>query len=159
MRRTLWALASTGLAGLACGETTGPVAALCATRHGAEACADRAEYGPGDFVRVRVRNASAATLYLDGCATKIVGKTSRSVPFEAVYDPSLRCGQNATQADIVAAMSELAPGETRQETLQLAPFAFQGFYRVNLWILDAAGALIAPDPAVTGTFRVSPSAS
>ena len=89
---------------------------------------------------------------------KLVGKTDRAAEFEAVFEPQGRCGPGATLADIVANMVELAPGESFEDGIQIISFAFQGFYRVNVWILNADGTLAANTPAFSATFLVFPSA-
>lgn len=143
----------------ACGaETTGPSPALCRVQSGAEVCVDRSEYRPTDFVRITVRNVGSVSIFKDGCATKLVGKTSRAADFEASFDPQLRCGAGATAADVIANSVEILPGATFEESLQLVSFAFQGFYRVNVWIVDSNGELASALPAISPTFDVFPSA-
>jgi len=119
---------------------------------------DRSQYSPSDVIRVRVRNVGSASIFKDGCSIKIVGKTSEQVDFEEVFDPRLRCGAGATAADVIANMVEILPGDTAEETLQLVSFAFQGFYRINVWIVGADGELVSQMPAVSPTFDVFPSA-
>lgn len=140
------------------GEMTGPSAALCRVQSGAEVCVDRSQYSPTDFVRITVRNVGSAPIFKDGCATKLVGKTSRTADFEQSFDPQIRCGAGATPADVIANSVEILPGATFEESLQIISFAFQGFYRVNVWIVDSNGELAAPLPAISPTFDVFPSA-
>ncbi len=144
----------------ACGsEITEPGTSLCATRNGVEVCVAGAQYSPGDLVRFTVRNMSGAPIYKDSCSTKLVGTTGVDGSFDEVFDPTLRCGSNAGVQDIVANMIELAPSEENSDSLQLVSFAFQGYYRVNVWIVDADGALVSSTPAISGTFDVFPSAN
>ncbi|WP_420441846.1 hypothetical protein [Candidatus Palauibacter sp.] len=145
---------------LSCGEdATGPTASLCATQHGLEVCVDRPEYGPSGSIAVTTRNVSGAPVFKDSCATKAVGVTNLEVEFEALYNPRLHCGPAVEKADIVERMVELDPGESATETLRLTSFAFQGWYRVNVWILDSEGNLAVETPATSGIFRVFPSVS
>jgi len=157
LRLSLIVALSSGLTG--CGSpSTGPGGQQCDTQAGVEVCAERSQYSPTDIVRFTVRNRGFAPIYMDACSTKPVGVTSLSNEFEAVFNPTLRCGAGATTADVVANMVEIPPGEMSQATVQIVSFAFQGFYRVNVWIVDAEGMLVPPAPAVSGIFEVFPSA-
>lgn len=142
---------------LSCGETaTGPEASLCDIRHGVEVCVDRAEYERTERVSVTTRNASSDPIFKDGCGTKMVGVTSLGRPFEEVYLPTLRCGRDVTPAVVRANMVRIDPGASFVEELTFHAFAFQGYYRVNMWILDEEGRLAADTPAPSGIFRVYP---
>ncbi len=143
---------------VSCGEdVTGPLAELCATRHGAEVCANRAEYQRTQPVTFTTRNVSSRPIFKDACSTKLVGVTSLSREFEEEYNPRLRCGSGATAADVRANMVRLESGESFEESLTLPTFAFQGYYRANVWILDEQGERVAETPAFSGIFRVFPS--
>ena len=104
-----------------------------------------------------VRNTTAAPIYKDNCSLKPVGVTRREIPFEEVFNPSLFCAPG-TPADIIANMTEIAPGETMTDTFQISAFAFQGFYRLNVWIVESDGTLAHPVPSHSGIFEVFPSA-
>lgn len=140
-------------------SATAPGARPCATRDGIEICADRSEYRPGATVTLTLTNGGAAPVFVDDCSVDIVGKTSREVPFDEDYDPTLRCGQDVTPAEIVSRLIELPPGTAVTASYSLATFAFQGFYRVNVWIVDATGARTSTTPHYSGTFEVFPTAS
>ena len=143
---------------VSCGEElTGPSAELCATQHGAQVCVDRAEYQRTEPVTITTRNVSSRPIFKDACSTKLVGVTSLSREFEEEYNPRLRCGRGATEADVRANMVRLESGASFEETLTLHSFAFQGYYRVNMWILDEQGERVAETPATSGIFRVFPS--
>lgn len=143
-----------------CGESpTGAGARACSTIDGIEVCADRSEYRPGDVISLTISNRGGETVFKDACSTEVVGKTSLSGAFEDDYDPTLHCGEDVTPADIAAAMIELPPGDAIVESQSLARFAFQGFYRVNVWILDGTGARISMTPFHSGTFEVFPTAN
>lgn len=143
---------------LSCGEdATGPAVSLCATRHGLEVCVDRHEYEPSESITVTSRNVSGARIFKDSCAIKPVGVTNLEVEFEAFYNPTLHCGREATRADIVEHMVALDPGGSTRETVTLPFFSFQGWYRVNVWLLDAEGNLAVDTPATSGIFQVFPS--
>lgn len=143
---------------LSCGEdATGPVGSLCATQHGLEVCVDRPEYEPRESIAVTSRNVSGAPIFKDSCATKAVGVTNLEVEFEEFYNPTLHCSRGATRADIVERMVALEPGDSTQDTVTVPFFAFQGWYRVNVWILDAEGNLAEETPAASGVFQIFPS--
>lgn len=138
---------------------TGSRALPCATVDNIEVCADRLEYRPGATISLTVTNRRSETVFKDACSTEIVGKTSQAVEFEVDYDPTLYCGEDVTLAEITALMVELPPGASIVESYTLARFAFQGFYRVNVWILDETGTPISTLPFHSGTFEVFPTAN
>ena len=143
----------------ACGDSAGPGdAGLCATSQGLEVCPDRGEYKPADDVTASVRNTGSEAVFADACSIKVVGVTSRTKEFATDYSPSIRCGADVDVAEIVENMVEIPPGQTRQLMLKIPTFAFQGFYRVNVWILDSMGERVSGLPAFSGTFDVFPSA-
>ena len=145
---------------VSCGDdATGPASMLCETRHGLEVCVDRAEYQRTDAIAVTTTNVSGSAILKDSCATKMVGVTDLQRDFEEVYNPRLHCGSEVTRADIVEHMVEILPGASFEETLRLSTFAFQGWYRVNVWILNAEGNLAVETPAISGTFRVFPASN
>ena len=145
---------------LSCGgDAAGPVGSLCATRHGAEVCANGPEYRPGQSVTVSTRNVSDRPIFRDVCATKLVGVTSRSTDFDETYSPRLRCGPDVSKARIVARMVEIEPDASFEESIVIGRGAFQGWYRVNVWILDSEGDRVGERPANTGIFQVFPSAN
>ncbi|MCY3700976.1 MAG: hypothetical protein OXH46_15260 [Gemmatimonadetes bacterium] len=158
MSRRLLMFLPAAVFAVSCGEdATGPVGSLCATQHGLEVCVDRPEYEPRESITVTTRNVSGARIFKDSCGTKPVGVTNLEVEFEAFYNPTLHCGRGATRADIVERMVELGPGDSTRETVTLPFFSFQGWYRVNVWLLDAEGNLAVDTPATSGIFQVFPS--
>ena len=158
MRITTLLIGCVLLAG--CGDSaTGPGASgLCATSQGLEVCADRTEYRPADEVSASLTNSTSGPMYVGGCSIKVVGKTSRAAQFETAYSPAARCGPDVDADEILANLVEIPAGETLVLPVPISPIAFQGYYRVNVWILDAAGHRVASLPAFSGTFEVFPSA-
>jgi hypothetical protein len=156
--RTPIALAALFFAACSDSPTGAGSAARCATTDGVEICTARAEYRPSDVVDIQIRNEGLETRYVDYCSVKIVGTTSRSAPFPEDYSPQVRCGSDWTQADIIANKIELPPGGTVQESQRIQSFAFQGYYRVNVWLVDENGDRIGETPSYSGTFEVFPSA-
>jgi hypothetical protein len=158
MRRTSLVLCA--VLANACGESVaGPNGdSLCATSQDLEVCADRREYSPAADLTASVRNVGAEGVFVDACSIKIVGKTSRTASFATDYSPSIQCGSDVDTAEIIANMVEVPAGQTRQLMIKIPTFAFQGFYRVNVWILDASGERVSGLPAFSGTFDVFPSA-
>jgi hypothetical protein len=144
----------------ACSETVaGPSDdSLCSTNQGLEVCADRREYSPADDLTASVRNAGTESVFVDACSIKVVGKTSRTAKFATDYSPSIQCGSDVDMTEIVASMVEVPAGQTRELMIKIPTFAFQGFYRVNVWILDASGERVSSLPVFSGTFDVFPSA-
>jgi len=143
---------------LSCGEdAVGPAPSHCDTRHGVEVCVDKLEYGRSEQLIVTTTNVSGSPIFRDSCAIKPTGVTNLSTDFDEVYNPRLHCGSDVTRAEIVERMLEIAPGASVDETLRFSMHAFQGWYRVNVWILDREGSLAFDTPAVSGIFRVYPS--
>lgn len=140
------------------GSPTDPSRLPCATVDGIEICADRSEYAPGATISLTITNRRSQTVFKDACSTEVVGKTSPSAAFEVDYDPTLFCGEDVTLAEIAALMIEMAPGASIVESYSLARFAFQGFYRLNVWMLDETGERISTTPFHSGTFEVFPTA-
>lgn len=157
---TMTLLASAALSSTACGDS--PVGAdpatLCATSQGLEVCVGRGEYSPADEVETSVRNTTSETVRAGYCSMKAVGKTDLEADFETVYSPTVRCGADVDLDEIRSLMVEIPPGATETFDPPLSPFAFQGFYRVNVWILDENGERVAGLPAFSGTFLVIPTA-
>lgn len=154
-----WTLAA--VAALACGDgaATGPDVVLCDVRHEVEVCADRAEYERTDPVTITVRNLSSSPILKDGCGIKLVGVTNLTHPFEEEYLPTLRCGRGVTLAEVRANMVRIEPGGSYTEELSFHFFAFQGYYRANVWLLDEEGNLAVDTPATSGIFRMFPAAT
>ena len=145
---------------LSCGgDTAGPVGSLCATRHGVEVCAERPEYRPTQSVTFTTRNISNGPVFQDGCATKLVGVTNLATDFDETWDPRLRCGADVSRTDIVARMVEIGVDASFEASIAIPAGAFQGWYRVNVWILDAVGDRVGERPASSGIFHVFPSAN
>ena len=144
----------------ACGDSIAGAGAkdLCATSQGIQVCADRSEYSPNDNLVATVTNTGSESVLADGCSIKAVGKTNRASEFDAGYSPTVQCGIDVDAAEILANMVEIPAGQSVEMAIRIPPFAFQGFYRINVWILDAAGEPVATQPVYSGTFEVFPSA-
>jgi hypothetical protein len=160
MRYRIALAALAALLAAACSESltgSGP-RSLCDLVQGAEICAARSEYRPGDDVTITIQNRGTETIRVDACSIKIVGKTTEKAVFAEDYAPNILCGVDWTIEDVVANTVEIAPGGSVTESRQIQVFAFQGYYRVNVWLVDETGARIAPVPAHSGIFEVYPSA-
>ncbi|MDX1396333.1 MAG: hypothetical protein R3195_18270 [Gemmatimonadota bacterium] len=158
MRTTTLLIGCVLVAGCGDSSTGAEAAGLCATSQGLEVCADRTEYRPADEVSASLANSTAAPMYIGGCSIKVVGKTSREAEFETTYSPAARCGSDVDADEILANLVEIPAGETLVLPVPISSIAFQGYYRVNVWILDAAGQRVSSLPAFSGTFEVFPSA-
>ncbi|WP_419167563.1 hypothetical protein [Candidatus Palauibacter sp.] len=158
-RGCLGSIMAAALALSCSGDPTGPGGSLCATRHGAEVCVDRPEYGLNQSIVITTRNVSGSTIFKDACATTRVRVPDDEEDFRPFYAPRLRCGVEVTRAEIVQRMVRLAPGASFEETLRIAGSVRQGYYRVHVWILAEDGTLAADTPATSGVFTVFPSAS
>lgn len=106
-----------------------------------------------------MRNTLDRPIFRDACGTRLVGVTNLATDFDETYDPRLRCGAEVSRMDIVARMVGIAAGASLDESFAIPPGAFQGWYRVNVWILDAEGDRVGERPASSGIFQVFPSAN
>lgn len=139
------------------GDPAGPGAdGLCAVRAGVEVCAARTEYRRSDPVRITIRNTTSEPILKDGCGTKLVGKTRRDASFDLSYSAELLCGPDPEPAEILAAAVVIDPGETIEDVLVFSSFAFQGYYRAHVWLLDETGVLRPENPVFSGTFVMVP---
>lgn len=162
-RQLLFTLITATVAGSGCEGAFSPLGgggrSLCDERNGIQVCAQREEYRPGAVIGFTVRNRTSETVHVDMCSTTFDGRTGSEQPFtEPDYNPTRQCGRDFTLDDILASMRELAAGTTLQLSLRIAPFAFQGQYRVTLWLLSAEGGLLSEEPYRSGIFDVFPSA-
>jgi hypothetical protein len=150
----------TGIAALGCNEATG-LGSPCKERDGISICIDRSEYRPTWTVRMTIKNNGSATVYQDVCSVDLVGSggpVDRLLAIPPMYDPRRFCGQDVTPEVIVAQMRELPPGGTLTETLDIPVATFQGFFRIDIWFLDAEGAHLPGSPYTTQPFDIFPSA-
>ncbi len=150
-------IAVLGLALAACSDGFGP-SSTCQVRLGIEVCVDREEYAPGATVNFTVANRGSQSVFIDACSYQVSGRSREVLPFEWDYDPTRGCGPEATIEDVVAMMRSLDPGASLTGGVLITPGAFQGFYRVGVWQVDAAGALVDDDPFTSNDFNVLPSA-
>lgn len=144
---------------LSCGgETLGPTGDRCGIEHGVEVCVDRLEYGTGERIVVTTRNISGSPVFKDGCGTSTV-RVSDSREVRGRYLPRLRCGVGVTRETIVARMVRLEHGASTEEALPVRGFVVQGYYQVQVWLLNADGALAADTAVRSGVFGLVPSAN
>lgn len=107
-------------------------------------------------MRITIRNTTSEPILKDGCGTKLVGKTSLGASFDLSYSAEIHCGPDPEPTGILAAAVVIDPGETIEEVLVFTSFAFQGYYRAHVWLLDETGAPGPTNPLFSGTFLMVP---
>jgi hypothetical protein len=150
----------TGVAALGCNEATG-LGTPCKETDGVSICIDRSQYRPSWTVRMTLKNNGSETVYQDVCSPSLVRSLGTIADLDAVrgvYDPRRYCGADVTLEDIVAQMRELPPGGSLTVNVQIPVAAVQGFYRVDIWFLDAEGTNLPESPYGTQPFDVFPTA-
>ncbi len=157
LRSDALVIAVLGFGLAACSDGFGP-SSTCQVRLGIEVCAGRDEYRPGATVDFTVTNRGSQPVLIDACSYQVSGRSREALPFVWDYDPTRGCGPEATIEDVVAMMRSLDPGASLRGAVGIAPSAFQGFYRVGVWQVDASGALVDDDPFTSNDFDVLPSA-
>jgi hypothetical protein len=139
MRRVLIALVS--LVTVACGDGgAGPGSQSVAVR------TERAEYRPGNLVVVTTTNRSGRTIYDDHCGGEVQG-------YEYLEEWDANFGAARVCWEPVPAVA-IPPGTAHVDTLGVNGQAYTGTWRVELRLLDDAGAPLPEAQRVSNTFRV-----
>ena len=119
---------------------------------------ERTAYRPTAAITFTITNLTSGTLRYDWCSVVAGGRTNTSKPFNIEYRPDRRCGAGAGAAEVLANMRVLAAGASVRDSVVLSPGAYQGEYRVQIWLLDVAGLIEVGNPVVSNTFEVFPGA-
>ena len=156
--RALELVSAIGLLALAgCGNgITAPKCALCDELR---VLTDHAEYRQGSWVAFTITNRTPDVLRYDWCSVEHVARTSSEEPFDVRYVPSRRCGFGAGIDQVREHMVALASGEARRDSVFLSGAAFQGQYRIHVWLVDESGVPDADNPVVSNTVDVFPTAN
>jgi hypothetical protein len=139
--------------------TEGIVAPVCDLCDEFQLRTDRKEYGMKSIVRFTITNRTNEVMRYDWCSVTAVGRTSDILPFETFYRRHSRCGPGADLTDVIEHMRTLASGESTRDSVMVPSGAYQGEYQVQLWPIDAAGALTLGGPTVSNSFIVLPTNS
>jgi hypothetical protein len=114
--------------------------------------ADRSSYRQLDPVVVTTTNRSARTVYDHHCGGGVEGYEYLR-RWNGSYGMSRACvdfGGDGWRAHSVA----IAPGGAHRDTLFVSGLAYTGTWRVQLRLLDEAGALLPEPERTSATFRV-----
>ena len=139
------------------GSATGPSNDLCGVRAGIEVCVDRSEYGINQSITITMRNRSDSPVYKDWCGTTTSRVKDAEDESRPRYNPGRRCRGRSTIADIVGRAARVDPGESMQDVIAIGGHVVQGFYRANVWLLDADGTPAFDAPISSGMFSIFPS--
>lgn len=119
---------------------------------------DHAEYRQGTWIAFTITNRTPDVLRYDWCSVEHVARTT-DAPFDVRYAPSRRCGFGAGIDEVREHMVTLATGEGKRDSVFLSGAAFQGQYRIHVWLVDENGVADPDNPVVSNTVDVFPGAS
>jgi len=136
-------------------EVTEPVCELCGEVRVRTAYSD---YRPSSTIVFTVTNITGAAVRYDWCSVFAAGRSRTEVPFATDYRADRRCGSGAGTAEVLSHMRELAPGAGEQDSVRLQPGAFQGEYRVQVWLVSADGTVLPGNPVISNSIDVYPGA-
>jgi len=156
MIRLLVAIAGTGGVG-ACSSLTGPDE-QCSTSDNIEICTDKAEYATGATVSFTITNLGQATIFQDMCSGGTVGRRKASEEWSPVSGTTRLCREDQTVEDVIANMRSLEPGKALNDQIKTSPFAFQGFWKIQVYVVDQDGQRIREEPFDSAVFDIFPSA-
>ena len=120
---------------------------------------DYAEYRQGTWIAFTIKNRTPDALRYDWCSVQHVARTSSDAPFTVRYLPARRCGFGAGIDEVREKMVTLAPTESTRDSVFLSGAAFQGQYRIHLWLVDESGVADPDNPVVSNTVDVFPTAN
>jgi hypothetical protein len=158
MTRALGLLSAIALLALTgCGDgITAPKCDLCDELR---VLTDHPEYRQGSWIAFTIKNRTPDVLRYDWCSVEHVARTSSDTPFDVRYVPSRRCGFGAGIDEVREHMVVLASGEAQRDSVFLSGAAFQGQYRIHLWLVDENGVADPDNPVVSNTVDVFPTAN
>ena len=158
MTRALGLVSAVGLLALAgCGN--GITAPKCDRCDELRVLTDHAEYRQGTWIAFTITNRTPDVLRYDWCSVEHAARTSTESPFKVRYLPSRRCGFGAGIDEVREKMVVLAPAESARDSVSLSGAAFQGQYRIHVWLVDETGVADPNQPVVSNTVDVFPTAN
>ena len=161
-RRSLRLLPAAVLATAAgCGEgvPTGlPESAVCTTEASIQTCISKPEFRPGQTAVLTVVNRRSASILLDMCSIEMTRGETRGDDYTRAFDPSNRCGRDASLADVIENMRTLDPRDRFQLALPVGTHLSQGFYSVNVFRVNDDGTPTEDSPFLSPVFLVIPTA-
>ena len=120
---------------------------------------DHAEYRQASWIAFTITNRTPDMLRYDWCSVSHVGRISSDTPFDVRYIPSRRCGVGAGIDEVRENMVVLAPAESARDSVFLSGAAFQGQYRIHVFLVDESGVADEDNPVVSNTVDVFPTAN
>jgi hypothetical protein len=156
--KQLLVLAITGTGGVgACSSLTGPDE-VCNTSGDIKICTDRAEYATGATVSFTITNLGQATVFQDMCSGGTVGRRKTNEEWSPVSGTTRLCREDQTIEDVIANMRPLERGQTLNDQIKTSTFAFQGYWKLQVYVVDQDGHRIREDPFDSAVFEIFPSA-
>jgi len=135
-------------------ELAAPACALCnelEVRVGKEA------YSPGSWVAFTVRNLTNEDRRYDWCSVAPRRRMESAEAWDVVRRTGDRC-PGALPADVAANIRLLAAGASVQDSVLIRTSAYQGEYRVLVWLVLPDGQVVTGNPVFSNAFDVLPSA-
>ena len=115
-----------------------------------EVCIPVERARPGTDLQVTVVNGRSTAVVLDLCAMRARMGESPSDEFVGPFDPTLRCGRGASDEDVLLRAVTIPPGSSHVESMGLSPILPQGWYRVNVYLLQEDTAVPTSDSPFLG---------
>ena len=116
-------------------------------------------YRPTSVIGFAITNRTSQPLRYDWCSISAAGRSLTTDPFPVAYRADRRCGPGAGLVQVLANMRVLAAGATVGDSVTLLIGAFQGQYRIQLWLVDITGTPEPGNPVISNFFDVVPSAA
>ena len=140
-----------------CSSLTGPDE-QCNESGDIRICTGKAEYATGSTVDFTLTNLGQVAVYQDMCSGGTVGRRKVSEPWSPVSGTTRLCREGQTVEDIIANMRLLEPGKTLADEIPTSPFAFQGFWKIQVYLVDQDGQRVREEPFDSAVFDIFPSA-
>ena len=140
-----------------CSSLTGPDE-QCNTSDNIRICTGNDEYATGSSVDFTVTNLGQVSVYQDTCSGGTVGRRKTSDEWSPISGTARVCREDQTIEDVIANMRLLEPGKTLTDQIKTSPFAFQGYWKLQVYIVDQDGQRIREQPFDSPVFDIFPSA-
>lgn len=124
---------------VACTEP-GPVAPVqhCNQEAGIEVCLERLLFAPGDPLPFEIANRTEQTVH--ACAGEVVGRRDPEDEWNLSFGVFVHgCPPSEAAEDPLAGTRSIAPGGRIEDGLHVNDCAYEGQWKVNIFVIDEAG--------------------
>lgn len=113
----------------------------CRNEAGIQVCLERLLFAPGDPLPVEIANGTQRTVH--ACAGAVVGRRSPAEEWDADFGVVVHgCPPNGTAEDPLAAIRVIPPGGRIEDQLHVNNCAYEGQWKVVVYLIDDAGAVV-----------------